>query len=203
MREANPLTHVESLDLQRTPEHLIVLGGGYTGLELGHALRRLGSRVTIIDLGTQLAASEDADVSEAILALFRNEGIDVAFETRVVRVDGRSGSGVRIQVQRGNDLRTIEGTEIPVAVGRTPNTGGIGLDKRESRSLNGDTSASMTAWKRLRPTSGRWENARAVLTRKTLRSEPAGASVSPFPIWRAQPEPGGVSCTTRNASFGE
>ena len=63
LREAKPLTHIEALDLQRRPEHLIVLGGGYVGLELSQALRRLGSRVTLISRDSQLASNEDADVS--------------------------------------------------------------------------------------------------------------------------------------------
>ena len=129
LRDAKPMTHVEALDLERLPEHAIVLGGGYIGLELGQALRRLGSRVTVIDHGTQLAANEDADIGEAILELFRDEGIDVVFETHVVRVDGHSGREVRVQVQNGNEVRTIEGTDILVAVGRTPNTHGLGLEK--------------------------------------------------------------------------
>ena len=68
------MTHIEALDLQRRPDHLIV---GYVGLELGQALRRLGSRVTMIERGSQLASNEDADVAQAILRLFRDEGIDV------------------------------------------------------------------------------------------------------------------------------
>jgi len=129
LREAKPLTHVEALDLQRRPDHLIVLGGGYVGLELGQALRRLGSRVTIITRDSQLAANEDADVSQAILQLFRDEGIDVMLGSHVVGVDGVSGSHVSLQLQSGNGNRTLEGTDILVAIGRTPNTTGIGLEK--------------------------------------------------------------------------
>ena len=65
LREARPMTHIEALDLQRLPGHLIVLGGGYVGLELSQALRRLGSRVTVIERGSQIASNEDADVSQA------------------------------------------------------------------------------------------------------------------------------------------
>ena len=129
LREARPMTHIEALDLQRSPEHLIVLGGGYVGLELGQALRRLGSRVTLIDRGSRLASNEDADVSQAILQLFRDEGIEVVLDTRVLRVEGFSGRAVSLQLQGGNGTRTLEGSDILVAVGRTPNTGGIGLEK--------------------------------------------------------------------------
>jgi pyruvate/2-oxoglutarate dehydrogenase complex dihydrolipoamide dehydrogenase (E3) component len=129
LKEARPMTHIEALDLRRLPEHLIVLGGGYVGLELGQALRRLGSRVTLIERGPQLAANEDADVAQAILQLFQDEGIDVLLGTRVVRVNGVSGERISLELESGNGTRTLEGTDILVAVGRTPNTSGIGLEK--------------------------------------------------------------------------
>ena len=129
LREARPMTHIEALDLQRRPDHLIVLGGGYVGLELSQALRRLGSRVTLIERGSQIASNEDADVSRAILHLFQDEGIDVLLGTHVMHVNGLSGDHVSLQLQSGNGSRTVEGTDILVAVGRTPNTTGIGLEK--------------------------------------------------------------------------
>jgi pyruvate/2-oxoglutarate dehydrogenase complex dihydrolipoamide dehydrogenase (E3) component len=129
LREAKPMTHIETLDLQRRPDHLIVLGGGYVGLELSQALHRLGSRVTLISRGTQLASNEDADVSQAILALFQDEGIDVLLGTDVLGVSGLSGDHVSLQLRTRNDTRTLEGTDILVAVGRTPNTMGIALEK--------------------------------------------------------------------------
>src|SRR6266704_3863260 len=79
---ARPMTHVELLDLDRLPEHLIVIGGGYVGLELAQAMRRFGARVTVIEYGPQLAGKEDADVGTAILDLFRDVGITVHLETR-------------------------------------------------------------------------------------------------------------------------
>jgi pyruvate/2-oxoglutarate dehydrogenase complex dihydrolipoamide dehydrogenase (E3) component len=129
LREAKPMTHIEALDLQRRPEHLIVLGGGYVGLELSQALRRLGSRVTLIERSSQLVTNEDANVSQAILRLFRDEGIDVLLGTHVLGVNGLSGEHVSLQLQSGNETRTVEGTDVLVALGRTPNTTGIGLDK--------------------------------------------------------------------------
>jgi len=129
LREAKPLTHIEALDLERLPGHLLVLGGGYVGLELSQALRRLGSRVTVISRDMRLAAYEDADVSEAVLQLFRDEGIDVMLATHILRVNGISGEHIRLQLQSANEARTVEGTDILVALGRTPNTTGIGLDK--------------------------------------------------------------------------
>jgi len=128
LREAKPMTHVDALDLQHRPDHLIVLGGGYVGLELSQALRRLGSRVTLIERGSRLASQEDPDVSEAILQLFRDEGIDVSLGAHILGVKGLSGDHVSIQLRSGNDIRTVEGTDILLALGRTANTTGIGLE---------------------------------------------------------------------------
>ncbi len=129
LREAKPLTHIQALDLQRRPEHLIVLGGGYVGLELSQALRRLGSRVTLISRDSQLASNEDDDISLAILQLFRDEGIDVMLETDVLGVSGLSGRHTSLQLQGGEGPRTVEGSDILVALGRTPSRSGIGLEK--------------------------------------------------------------------------
>jgi pyruvate/2-oxoglutarate dehydrogenase complex dihydrolipoamide dehydrogenase (E3) component len=128
LEEAKPLTHVEALDLQRLPEHLIVLGGGYVGLELTQALRRLGSRVTLIAREPQLASHEDADVGEAILEMFRDEGIEVLLRTEVMSIKGVSGEGVYLEVQGDRGTRMLEGSDILAALGRTPNTREIGLD---------------------------------------------------------------------------
>ncbi len=129
LRNAMPMTHVEVLDLQRLPKHLIVLGGGYVGLELSQAMRRLGSRVTLIERGPHLATREDADVAQAILQLFRDEGIDVLLRTEVLNVEGRLGERVTLQLQNERATQTIVGTDILAALGRTPNTQGIGLEK--------------------------------------------------------------------------
>ena len=129
LREARPMTHVEALDLERLPERLIVLGGGYVGLELSQALRRLGSRVTLIERGPQIASNEDPDVSQAVLELFLDEGIEVLLNTRVLRVEGISGEHVSVELQDGKGTQRIQATDILVAVGRTPNTSGIGLEK--------------------------------------------------------------------------
>jgi pyruvate/2-oxoglutarate dehydrogenase complex dihydrolipoamide dehydrogenase (E3) component len=125
LAEARPLTHIEALDLDLLPEHLIVLGGGYVGLELAQAFRRFGSRVTVVERNGALIHREDPDVTEAIERLFRDEGIEVLTGTAVDRVEGRSGESVRLQTARGS----IEGTHLLAAGGRTPNTDGIGLEK--------------------------------------------------------------------------
>src|SRR4051812_13330864 len=125
LSEARPLTHVEALDLDQLPDHLIVLGGGYVGLELAQAFRRFGSRVTVVERNGAPIHREDPDVTEAIERLFRDEGIEVLTGTAVDRIEGRSGESVRLHTGRG----AIEGTHLLVAGGRAPNTDGVGLEE--------------------------------------------------------------------------
>ena len=125
---AKPMTHVEALDLDRLPEHVIVLGGGYVGLELAQVLRRFGSTVTLIERGLQIAAAEDPDVAQALLENFTSEGIEVLLDTRVREVEGLSGQEIRIVAEGSRGEQTIRGTDLLVATGRTPNTQGIGLE---------------------------------------------------------------------------
>ena len=125
---AKPLTNIEALELDRLPDHLVVIGGGYVGLELAQAYRRFGSRVSIIEAGPQLAGREDSDVAAAILEMLRDEGIVVYLEAKVLGVQGRSGETVSLQMRTPSGDQTIGGSDILVAVGRTPNTSGIGLD---------------------------------------------------------------------------
>src|SRR6516225_7225896 len=100
LREANPLTHIEALELDRVPEHLLVLGGGFVGLELSQAIRRFGSRVTVIERNARLVHTEDEDTSAALQELFRDEGVEVLTNTRVNRVDGKSGESVTLSLNR-------------------------------------------------------------------------------------------------------
>jgi pyruvate/2-oxoglutarate dehydrogenase complex dihydrolipoamide dehydrogenase (E3) component len=129
LAEATPMTHVEALELDRLPKHLIVLGGGYVGLELSQAFRRFGSNVTVIEHGPQLASREDADVGAALKDLFVGEGIEILLDSRVRRVEGHSGTRVRVYVNDPRGDRAIEGTDLLVATGREANTNGIDLDK--------------------------------------------------------------------------
>src|SRR6266436_3832437 len=128
LREANPLTHIEALELDRVPEHLLVLGGGFVGLELAQAMRRFGSSVTVIDRNTRLLHREDQDISAAVHELFRDEGIDVVTSTRITRVQGKSSESAKLSANRDGSELVLEGTHLLVATGRTPNTDGIGLD---------------------------------------------------------------------------
>jgi pyruvate/2-oxoglutarate dehydrogenase complex dihydrolipoamide dehydrogenase (E3) component len=123
-----PLTNVEALELDELPSHLIVLGGGYVGLELAQAYRRFGSRVTIIQHGPQLAGREDADVATEIQHRLAEEGIDILLSAAVLGVQGQSGEAVKLTVKTQTEQQTVTGSHILVAVGRTPNTAGIGLE---------------------------------------------------------------------------
>jgi pyruvate/2-oxoglutarate dehydrogenase complex dihydrolipoamide dehydrogenase (E3) component len=125
---ASPLTNVEALELDRLPDHLIVLGGGYVGLELAQAYRRFGSRVSIAEIGPQLAGREDPDVAGAILQLLRDEELEVHLGVKVLGVKGRSGDTISLQMRTPAGDQTIEGSDILVATGRAPNTDGVGLD---------------------------------------------------------------------------
>jgi pyruvate/2-oxoglutarate dehydrogenase complex dihydrolipoamide dehydrogenase (E3) component len=126
--DSAPLTNIEVLELDRLPEHLIVIGGGYVGLEFAQAYRRFGSRVTILHQGTQLLDKADADVAAEIVRIFTAEGIDVLAPTKIVKVHGRSGSAVTIEIETGFGESQISGSDILVATGRIPNTTGIGLE---------------------------------------------------------------------------
>lgn len=123
----SPMTHVELLDLDRIPEHLIVLGGGSVGLELGQAMGRLGSRVTIVEVGPHLLGHEDPDVGKAMSELLQDEGIEVLLNTRLLSVSGTSGESIRVKIDHAGDEAQLHGTDILVAVGRTPNTQDLGL----------------------------------------------------------------------------
>ena len=128
LRAANPMTHIEALELDHVPQHLVVLGGGFVGLEFAQAMRRFGSRVTVIDRNERLIHREDEDISEAMHELFRDEGIDVLMGTRIDRVEGKSGESVKLTADRGGSEIVLESSHLMVAAGRTPNTDGIGLE---------------------------------------------------------------------------
>jgi pyruvate/2-oxoglutarate dehydrogenase complex dihydrolipoamide dehydrogenase (E3) component len=128
MVESCPLTHVEALELDIVPEHLLVLGGGYVGLEFAQAMRRLGSRVTIMERNDRLVHREDHDVSQALTQLFQDEGIVTVANTNLGRVEGKSGQGVRLHGSRRGSEIIVEGSHLLVATGRAPNTEGIDLE---------------------------------------------------------------------------
>jgi pyruvate/2-oxoglutarate dehydrogenase complex dihydrolipoamide dehydrogenase (E3) component len=129
LAEAKPLTHIEALELDYSPRHLIVLGGGYVGLEMAQIHRRFGGRVTIIANGPQLMSHEDADVAQEIHRTLAGEGIEFLFSAEVMKVEGQSGREVALMVRSEKGETTIAGSDILVATGRVPNTRGIGLEE--------------------------------------------------------------------------
>jgi len=128
LSDSQPLTHIEALELDEVPGHLIVIGAGYVGLELSQAMRRFGSKVTVIDRNDRLLHSEDDDVTSNLATLFSDEGIDTVMKARVKRVSGKSGSSVTVVVEQEGGEKTLVGTHLLVAAGRRPNTENIGLE---------------------------------------------------------------------------
>jgi pyruvate/2-oxoglutarate dehydrogenase complex dihydrolipoamide dehydrogenase (E3) component len=128
LADAAPMTNIELLEVDYVPPHLIVLGGGYVGIELAQAYRRFGSRVTIVQHGPQIAAQEDEDVADELRRLLSDEGIDVLESAETVAVHGRSGVEVTVVVRTPSGERQIEGSDLLIATGRVPNTADIGLD---------------------------------------------------------------------------
>jgi len=128
LSEAEPLTHIEALELDRVPEHLLVIGGGYVGIELSQAMRRFGSQVTLIDRNLRLMSKEDEDVSEAVRTLLQDEGVDVLLSTRVKQLSGKSGDAVNVVVEQNGIEKTLKGSHVLVAAGRVPSTKNLGLD---------------------------------------------------------------------------
>jgi pyruvate/2-oxoglutarate dehydrogenase complex dihydrolipoamide dehydrogenase (E3) component len=114
------------MELDEVPEHLLVLGGGYIGLEFGQMFRRFGSRVTIVQRAGQLLGREDADVADAVLRIMEEDGIRVLLSTEAVRVKN-AGTKIELIVRTKNGEATLSGTHLLVAVGRNPNTGELNL----------------------------------------------------------------------------
>ncbi len=127
LEAARPLTHIEALELDYLPRRLIVIGGGYSGLELAQAYRRFGSDVTVVESGPQLMGREDFDVSQEMPRILSDEGVEVFVAAELLHVRGKSGEGVSLEVRTSSGEQTIEGSDILVAAGRVPNTAGIGL----------------------------------------------------------------------------
>jgi pyruvate/2-oxoglutarate dehydrogenase complex dihydrolipoamide dehydrogenase (E3) component len=125
LADAQPLTHVEMLELERVPAHLVVIGGGYVGLEFAQACRRFGSRVTVLQHGRQLLAGADPDIAAEVSRFLAAEGIEFRFSTEITRVRGRSGDQVSLIIKTPAGEQTIDATDILASAGRTPNNAGI------------------------------------------------------------------------------
>ena len=98
-----------------------MIGGGYVGVELSQAMRRFGSNVTVIDLNQRLMTYEDEDICEALRMLLEDEGIEVVLNARIKRVSGKSADSVKVVIEQNGDEKTLEGSHMLVAAGRTPN----------------------------------------------------------------------------------
>src|SRR5215469_16519212 len=129
LEAARPLTHVEALELDYAPSHLVVLGGGYVGLELAQAYRRFGSRVTVVEHGPRIMSREDPDVVDEVHRILTEEGIRFFLQAHTINVQGRSGEGVSLTLRTPSGEQKIKGSDILAAAGRVPNTAGIGLDE--------------------------------------------------------------------------
>jgi pyruvate/2-oxoglutarate dehydrogenase complex dihydrolipoamide dehydrogenase (E3) component len=128
LSDAQPLTHIEALELDEVPGHILVLGGGYVGLELSQAMRRFGSKVTVIDRNDRLLHLEDDDVTTGLATLFRDDGIETVLNATVKHISGQSGHSVSVTVEQDGIEKTLVGTHLLLATGRQPNTKNIGLE---------------------------------------------------------------------------
>ena len=122
------LTNSTMMDVDFLPEHLVVIGGSYVGLEFGQMFRRFGARVTIVEKGPRLIAREDEDVSQAVREILEAEGIDVQVNADCLNVR-RDGANVVVGLDCGSGAREVSGSHLLMAVGRVPNTDDLGLDK--------------------------------------------------------------------------
>jgi pyruvate/2-oxoglutarate dehydrogenase complex dihydrolipoamide dehydrogenase (E3) component len=128
LASAKPMTHVEALELDVVPEHLIILGAGYVGLEFAQAMRRFGAKVTLVGRHDRVIYHEDDDVTDGLHGLFEDEGIGLVLNADTRSVSGVSGSSVQITLEQNGVEKTLEGTHLLVATGRAPNTKDIGLE---------------------------------------------------------------------------
>jgi pyruvate/2-oxoglutarate dehydrogenase complex dihydrolipoamide dehydrogenase (E3) component len=128
LAESEPLTHIEALELDEVPEHLIVIGGGYVGIELSQAMRRFGSKVSVIDRNDALMHREDEDVIEVLHGLFAEEGITSILNARIKSISGKSAESVTVTIEQNGKEKQLEGTHLLFAAGRIPNTENLGLE---------------------------------------------------------------------------
>ena len=121
------LNSTSIMELDQVPEHLLILGGGYIGLEFGQMFRRFGSAVTIIQRGHQLLAREDADVADEVAKILREDGVEVLLDAEARHVEQDANRALRLTVRQPEGERTLEGSHLLVAAGRTPNTEALDL----------------------------------------------------------------------------
>ena len=123
------LDHASIMELDSVPDHLLILGGGYVGLEFGQMFRRFGSQVTIVQRGKQLLTREDTDVAEEVTAILREDGIEVLLNAMAQEVAQKQDGTIHLQVTLPDGARTLIGSHLLVAAGRTPNSDSLHLDR--------------------------------------------------------------------------
>jgi len=128
LAEAPHLTNSTIMDLDVVPEHLLILGGSYVGLEFAQIYRRFGAKVTVFEAGPRLIRREDEDISRAVADILAAEGIDVVVGAANLAV-GRSGGGIVVSHDGSNGLKAVSGSHLLVATGRRPNTDDLDADK--------------------------------------------------------------------------
>jgi pyruvate/2-oxoglutarate dehydrogenase complex dihydrolipoamide dehydrogenase (E3) component len=135
LSDAPYLNSTSIMELDAVPQHLLVVGGGYIGLEFGQMFRRFGSRVTVVQSGAQLLSGEDPDIAEAVLRILRDEGIQVILDAKAARVR-KMASDIELTVENSGKLQDLRGTHLLVAAGRVSNAdslnttaAGIATDK--------------------------------------------------------------------------
>ena len=136
------------MELDTVPEHLLVLGGGYVGLEFGQMFRRFGSRVTIVQSAGQLLKGEDSDVANEVASILKQDGIEVLLNAKATSVT-RTGGQIHLAIRTGDESRVCDGSHLLVATGRVPNTdslnvsaAGIATDQRKFIHVNGKLETS-------------------------------------------------------------
>jgi pyruvate/2-oxoglutarate dehydrogenase complex dihydrolipoamide dehydrogenase (E3) component len=128
LESAGYLTNESIMELQEIPEHLIVLGGGYIGLEFGQMFRRFGSQVTVIHNGNQILAREDPEISRELQKSIEADGVEFRLNANTTKVE-KQGNQIRLTLASGQTIETISGTHILAATGRRPNTEDLGIEK--------------------------------------------------------------------------
>jgi pyruvate/2-oxoglutarate dehydrogenase complex dihydrolipoamide dehydrogenase (E3) component len=128
LSETPYLNSTSIMELDEIPEHLLVLGGGYVGLEFGQMFRRFGSRVTIVHRAPRLMGREDPDVADEVAAILREDGIDILLDTAAVAAEQSLDGGIRLGVQGPDGEWPLAGSHLLVAAGRAPNTEALNLD---------------------------------------------------------------------------
>ena len=126
LRDVPFLDSTSIMELAAVPKHLLVLGGGYVGLEFGQLFRRLGSSVTIVQSSRQLLSGEDADIAEQVAAILKQDGVAILLNAKAERAK-KAGAQIKLTVRTGKTLRTIAGSHLLVATGRVPNTDSLNV----------------------------------------------------------------------------